>query len=57
MLEAVFDVWVFAVPAKPSDPAIFDRADRRVHSLFLEAASFHHSVSSLVCVSPSFTRQ
>jgi len=26
--------------AKPSDSAIFDRADRRVHSLFLEATLF-----------------
>ncbi|ROM87180.1 hypothetical protein BK652_03150 [Pseudomonas brassicacearum] len=35
----------FAFPAKPFDQAIFDRADRRVHSLFLEATTFHHFMS------------
>jgi hypothetical protein len=47
----------FDFPAKPSDPAIFDRADRRVHSLFLEATSFHHSISNLISAMPSFSHQ
>jgi hypothetical protein len=57
MLEALIDVRDFAFPAKPSDPAIFDRADRRVHSLFLEATLFHPSISNLISATPLFIRQ
>ncbi|KZN18191.1 hypothetical protein A1D17_19210 [Pseudomonas fluorescens] len=43
--------------AIPSGPAIYDRADRRVHSLFLEATSFPSPISHLISVTPSFNRQ
>ncbi len=54
MLESVFDLPDFAFSAKPSDLAIFDRADRRVHSLFLNATGFRHFVSYLISEMPSF---
>jgi hypothetical protein len=41
MPDFVVDVCYLAFPAKPSDQAIFDRADRRVHSLFLAATAFY----------------